>query len=279
MDSIKNIKEIRKEQEEQNNNLNFLAPPIVVEPSTEATSIFSRFNSYFKIITPAQTSSGKSPEPEGSNDILSMKATFQQQSKLLNNLLLQMELIKTEVPDTGELNAKVEELELLLEEKEEELQNLKKQTDITKKMMIRFEDVQKEFVLMQSKMAVLEKQVITANNLIIELENTKDELSQLKKEWTRKNEKLQHVLGENQGMHQQLCETEDKLQEANLQRQQLFKKVKVLEEMNADFQAISDAHQKMKTELRRIGELESMLNMMTIERDELLQRQMQEQTK
>ncbi len=42
--------------------------------------------------------------------------------------------------------------------------------------------------------------------------------------------------------------------------------------MNADFQSISDAHQKMQTELRRIGALESMLNMMTQERDSLLQK-------
>ena len=121
-------------------------------------------------------------------------------------------------------------------------------------------------------MASLEKQASQANNFMIELEDAKEAFNQLNKDLIKKNEQLQNILTENQRMHQQLCETEDKLQEANMQRQQLFKKVKVLEEMNADFQSIADAHQKLQTELRRIGELESMLNMMTEERDQLLRK-------
>jgi hypothetical protein len=73
-------------------------------------------------------------------------------------------------------------------------------------------------------------------------------------------------------LHQQLCDTEDKLQEANQQRQQLQKKVKLLEELNSDMQTMTAANKHMQTELRRIGELESMLNMMTEERDQLLRK-------
>jgi len=65
---------------------------------------------------------------------------------------------------------------------------------------------------------------------------------------------------------------EDKLAEANLQRQQLQKKVQFLQELNADMQNISETNKKLQTELRRIGELESMLTMMAEERDQLLRK-------
>jgi len=67
---------------------------------------------------------------------------------------------------------------------------------------------------------------------------------------------------------------EDKLSEANLQRQQLHKKVQFLTDLNNDMQSIADTNKKLQTELRRIGELESMLNMMSEERDFLLRKKM-----
>jgi len=67
-------------------------------------------------------------------------------------------------------------------------------------------------------------------------------------------------------------ELEDKLSEANLQRQQLHKKVQFLSDLNNDMQSIADTNKKLQTELRRIGELESMLNMMAEERDFLLRK-------
>jgi hypothetical protein len=81
---------------------------------------------------------------------------------------------------------------------------------------------------------------------------------------------MQELMNSNSRLQQLLYETEDKLINANTQRQQLLKKTKLLEELNTDFQIVSDTNSKMKNELRRIGELESMLNMMTEERDHLL---------
>ena len=57
-----------------------------------------------------------------------------------------------------------------------------------------------------------------------------------------------------------------------MQRQQLQKKVQFLQELNADMQNISETNKKLQTELRRIGELESMLTMMAEERDQLLRK-------
>jgi uncharacterized protein YoxC len=70
-----------------------------------------------------------------------------------------------------------------------------------------------------------------------------------------------------------LSTTEDKLAEANLQRQQLQKKVQFLQEVNNDMQHVSESNQKLQNELRRIGELESMLSMIAEERDRLLNKE------
>jgi hypothetical protein len=49
----------------------------------------------------------------------------------------------------------------------------------------------------------------------------------------------------------------------------LQKKVAYLEELNYDMQAVSEANKKLEGQLKRIGELESMLNMVAGERDDL----------
>jgi len=208
----------------------------------------------------------------------SVKQSILLQRQQLDKLLQRVDGFKMEQAtviiknDDADLNDKIDRLELLLEEKDEELQKLKQNNEVAEMMASRLEQVQREFDLMQNRLKGLEKQAGTANQLAMDLEDIKEEYNQLQKEQQRKQEKLQDVMSENARMHQQLCETEDKLQEANTQRQSFMKRTRLLEELNTDFQTVSDTNSKMKNELRRIGELESMLNMMTEERDHLLGR-------
>ena len=81
---------------------------------------------------------------------------------------------------------------------------------------------------------------------------------------------------ENQHLQTKLTETEDKLTDTNFQRQQLQKRVAYLEEINNDLQVISDANKKLETQIKKIGELESMLNVVSEERDQLMRRQTNE---
>jgi chromosome segregation ATPase len=121
-------------------------------------------------------------------------------------------------------------------------------------------------------MVTLEKQANRANNLALELEDTRQSYEQIHKDLQRKAEKLEEAFLENQRLQQQLNTSEDKLAEANLQRQQLQKKVLFLQDLNTDLQTVSDTNKKLQTELRRIGELESMLDMIAEERDYLLRK-------
>ena len=140
-------------------------------------------------------------------------------------------------------------------------------------MAAKIEEVYQEFDLLQAKMATLEKQANRANNLALELEDTRQSYEQVHKDLQRKTEKLEEAFLENQRLQQQLNMLEDKLAESNLLRQQLQKKVLFLQDLNTDLQTVSDTNKKLQTELRRMGELESMLDMIAEERDYLLKKQ------
>lgn len=208
-----------------------------------------------------------------------LKKTIAQQQKMLDSYLQKVEELENEGRE--ELNEKIEGLEKkvdeligVVEEKDEEIKDLRQQAAAGERMAAKIDEVYQEFERLQTKMATLEKQAARANNLAIELEDTKYSYEQVHKELLRKQEKLEETMSENQRMRQQMDELEDKLSEANLQRQQLQKKVMFLTDLNNDMQSIADSNKKLQTELRRIGELESMLNMMAEERDFLLRKKL-----
>ncbi len=105
------------------------------------------------------------------------------------------------------------------------------------------EEVFKEFDTLQAKIEQLEKQAGRTVTLEMELEKSRDEYGQLKKDMAKKAGKIDELLAENQKKHQLLCETEDKL--ANINR-------------------------KLHGQGRRIGELESMLHMISEQGDHRL---------
>src|SRR6476469_7357773 len=219
----------------------------------------------------------KAKQPAKEESIDDLKQTIQQQQKLLNSFLKQVEEIENEGREELELQNKhlekeIENLEARLEKKQSELEEVKQQASMAERMADKIEEVYQEFELLQSKMATLEKQANRANNLALELEDTRQSYEQVHKDLQRKTEKLEETYAENQRMQQLMNTMEDKLAEANLQRQQLHKKVQFLQDLNTDLQTVSDTNKKLQTELRRIGELESMLDMIAEERDYLLRK-------
>jgi chromosome segregation ATPase len=206
-----------------------------------------------------------------------LKASIAHQQKMLNDYLAKVEELENGgkeqlVQQNNALQKEITKLHGVIEEKDAEIEDLQQQVSSASKMAEKIEEVYQEFDQLQSKMAQLEKQANKANNLAIELEDTKHSYEQIHKELLRKQERLEEVMSENQRMRQDMNVIEDKLSDANLQRQQLLKKVQFLQELNTDMQSISDTNKKLQTELRRIGELESMLNMMAEERDYLLRK-------
>jgi chromosome segregation ATPase len=199
---------------------------------------------------------------------------LQQQSQLTKAMgqITNLENDRPEKKEDAVLQKKVKDYELVIEKKESEIKKLKQQSDVSKKMQLHFDEMQKEFAVLQQKLQKVEQQAWEANELAIKLENLQQSHIHLEKDALRKEEKLRELAAENQRLHSILNETEDKLHEANLQRQQLTTKMQFLEEMNGDMKQIADANRKLQNEVRRIAELESMLNLITEERDELLKK-------
>lgn len=210
-------------------------------------------------------------------DLLAVKHMLEQQQQLSQTLISQIDHLRTPqatIPSqvVQQVKRRVEDLELLVEQKEEEIEQLLIQQKVADKLASKLEQLQEDFSIMQERMKTLELQAAQASRLAIELEDSKTAYVQLAGELTKKSEKVQQVVLENTRLHEELAQTEDKLQEANFQRQQLFKKVQLLEAANDELQTLAAANKKMQTELRRISELESMLNMIIEERNQLLRK-------
>ena len=213
------------------------------------------------------------PQPAGVEimpDVLQdLKQSIRQQQKTLNHLLTRVDKL-----DAPEEITSPKATTTALQEKEAELERTRQQLSASQKVAGRVTEVYREFDLLQQKMAELEESASKANELAMELDDVQQAYLQAKKDLMRTQEKLHTAVEENSQLHQQLADTEDKLSEANLQRQQLQKKMQLLENLNTELHHMSDANQKMKNELRRIAELESLLSLVSDERDLLLKKRL-----
>jgi chromosome segregation ATPase len=207
-------------------------------------------------------------------EVRKLKEQLMQQQKSMDALIEKFDELdlaavnKSLKEENEELKEKLGAIEEELDQKESELQHIRQKEAVAQKMAVRLEDVYKEFEYLQNKIAELESNSNNVAHVELSLTELKESYEGAKKELQRKQDKLDEVLTENQQLHYQLSEVEDKLAEANMQRQQLLKKVQYLTEMGNEMQGISDTNKKLQNELRRISELESMLNMMIEEREQ-----------
>ncbi|HVF95872.1 MAG TPA: hypothetical protein VM871_01040 [Flavisolibacter sp.] len=167
---------------------------------------------------------------------------------------------------------KIAELQQQLAQKESEIKELHQQVNLTQKLQAHFEEVQSGYEQLQEKVERMEARDWQSAETTARLDRLVLEVEQLEETIHKKEEKIKDVTVENSRLHQLLNQTEDRLSEARLQRQQLTKKVDFLEQINADIREMTESNRKMRTELRRVAELESMLNLITEERDTLMMR-------
>jgi len=178
------------------------------------------------------------------------------------------EMLKT----NEDLALQIAELRMKVAEKEKEITSIRKKEVLTKEMTSMLDNAYSEFNVLQGKMQKLEAQANSSKLLSLEYEDLKENHRKLSRDFEDQKVKLANLNSENLQTQTQLSETEEKLKEANFQRQQLQKRVSYLEQLNNDLQLVSDANKKLEVQLKRIGELESMLNMAAEERDQLIRR-------
>ena len=228
--------------------------------------------------TPAATTTFE--RPDYMEQLRQAQSGLLEHNEKINLLLGQIDMVKeTEEKQqevqriNSELSKQIDDLKFLLSQKEEEVNNTRQKERLTTEMTSRLDSAFNEFNVLQDKIQKLEGQVITSKGLSIDYEDLQESHQKTIRDFEEQKFKYNAALSENQQLQAELGATEDKLREANFLRQQLQKRVAYLEELNNDMQAVSEANKKLEGQLKKIGELESRLNMVAEERDELARRQ------
>jgi len=208
------------------------------------------------------------------------QSSLLEHNEKINRLLGQIDIVKeTEekqkeiLKDNEELSSQIDDLKHLLSQKEKEVNAIMQKEHLTKEMTSMLDNAYSEFSVLQEKMHKLESQVNSSKRINLEYEDLKESYNKISKDFEEQKHKYHVAVNDNKHMQEELEEMEEKLKEANFQKQQLQKRVNYLEELNNDMQAVAEANKKLETQIKRIGELESMLNVVAEERDQLMQKQ------
>jgi DNA repair exonuclease SbcCD ATPase subunit len=172
----------------------------------------------------------------GYMDQLSQAQTsLREYNEKINQLLGQIDIVKeTEekqqeiLRNNEELTGQINQLRQKLAQKEQEINNIRQRQDLTTEMNSRLEIAYSEFGSLQDKIQKLENQVLISRKLNMEYEELKEEHIKALRDYEDQKLKYHSAMQENQHLQAALAETEDKLREANFQRQQLQKKVAYL---------------------------------------------------
>lgn len=228
---------------------------------------------------PLQSTAAQAEKPDYIEQLRLAQYSLLEHNEKINQLLGQIDIVKeTEerqqeiIKTNEELSSQIEDLRFRLSQKEKEINNIRQKEHLTTEMNAMLDSAYSDFNVLQDKMHKLESQVNVSKKINLEYEELKEVQLKMTRDFEEQKLKYQAAAEENRQLHLAIAETEDKLKEADFQRLQLQKRVAYLEELNNDMQAMADTNKKLEGQLKRIGELESMLNVIAEERDQLIQR-------
>ena len=179
------------------------------------------------------------------------------------------EIQKIDLITDERLVQQIETLTARLKAKEKELKDIQKKEELSTEMNSTLDNAYIEFNTLNEKIKKLESQIENARKINIEYEELKESLQKIRNELNEQKQKTAASDSALDDLKDTLSETESKLKESNFDRQQLQKKIIYLEELNHDMQGIARANKRLEEQIKRIGELESMLNIVMEERDQL----------
>lgn len=276
-DREKELAELRKRlaDTEENNDINIIEAEEMrkLNKQLKAELEAARKNA------PLATTAAVSDKPDYIDQLRKAQTSLLEHNEKINQLLGQIDIVKeTEEKQqeilkmNEELSDQISELKFMLAQKEKEITNTRQKEQLSSEMTSMLDSAYNEFNVLQEKIQKLESQVSSSRRINLEYEDMKEGYYRITQDFEEQKRKYNAAQTENKQLLEELTETEDKLKEANFQRQQLQKRVAYLEELNNDMQAVADANKKLENQLKRIGELESMLNVVAEERDQLMQR-------
>jgi DNA repair exonuclease SbcCD ATPase subunit len=208
--------------------------------------------------------------PEGGDYINQLKSAQENltlHNQHINRLLEQIQLLKEaerkylDLLKVNENQTKqILELRKLISDKDREINNIRHEQRLTVEMTDRMDKAYTEYNVLQEKLQKLDNYLVQPHNKTIEYDELHESYFKLSRDFDEVKAKQISLWDENQRLSRILSDTEDKLREANFQRQQLQKKVAFIEELNRDLQEVSEHHKKLESQLRRISDMESLLS-------------------
>lgn len=145
-----------------------------------------------------------------------------------------------------------------------EVQLLKQQTAHSQTLLDRLTEAEAELEDLQTTAQQTPKQAWQTTELCLELERSETRQAQLEETLLEKEEELRELQFENERLHEAIGKMREELSHTTAERQQLLKKTQFLEAVNADLHNVSVANKKLKAEMTRAAELESMMELMAL---------------
>ena len=176
------------------------------------------------------------------------------------NVLKDAERKHAEIQETNDtLTLQLRELRKASLEKEATIKQLRQEQFLAGEMKDRLHKTHTEFNALQEKLQKMESYLVQPQHRHFEYDDLQQNYFKLTKDFDEIKLKQLTLLEENQRLSRLMADTEDKLRESNFQRQQLNRKVSFLEELNHDLQQVAEHNKKLEIQLKRLGEIESLL--------------------
>jgi chromosome segregation ATPase len=131
---------------------------------------------------------------------------------------------------------------------------------LSKEMTERLEKAYEEFNFLQDRITKIHSQVIDPTKRNFEFDELEQAYFRLTKEYDELKIKHLNLMDDGQRLTRALADSEEKLRDANFQKQQLNRKVLFLEELANDLQQLSGHHKNLEGQLRRLSEIETLLS-------------------
>ncbi|MBL7734756.1 MAG: hypothetical protein JNL51_04810 [Chitinophagaceae bacterium] len=163
------------------------------------------------------------------------------------------------------LNTELRETRHALAAKDSELKYFHQRELLSKEMNERLEKAYEEFNFLQDKLQKLKADTIIPQHKHFEYNDLQQSYFRLTKECDEIKLRNLSLLEENHRLSRLLTDTEEKLREANFQRQQHAKKTGFLEELLNDLQQVSGHNKILEGQLKRINEIETLLSRVSSE--------------
>jgi chromosome segregation ATPase len=138
---------------------------------------------------------------------------------------------------TDELSMEIDDLEWLLEKKKTELEEIRLEKKLAESAAAQIDIIEDAIDAIETKLIQCQKQIASMKTLAYDLDELEVSYQQIKNEVAQSQHNYQVSLSENESLREQLELATEELTKSRMVRQQLQKKISLLEGINQDLES------------------------------------------